>query len=70
MADELSDRLLPLLKEYGLPDVIQALSLRLAEAVAIAGKAETINPELLIALEYAEAKTFHTNENIRLVPVA
>jgi len=64
MADELSDRLLPLLKEYGLPDVIQALSLRLAEAVAIADKAVIIDPQLLIALEYAEEKTFRTNENL------
>ena len=54
MADDemvaLSERLIPLLKEYDLPKVIEALSWHLMGAVNLASKATTINRELHIAL--------------------
>jgi hypothetical protein len=70
MADDemvaLSERLIPLLKEYDLPKVIEALSWHLMGAVNLS-KATTINRELHIALEYAEEKTFWTNDVIEKI---
>jgi hypothetical protein len=63
---ELSERLIPLLKEYALPKVIEALSWHLMGAVDLASKA-TINRELHTALEYAEEKTFWTNDAIKKI---
>jgi hypothetical protein len=48
-----------------LPTVLVALSWHLIGAANIADKAATINPELQIALEYEEEKTFRTNELIK-----
>jgi hypothetical protein len=71
MADDdmvkLADRLIPLLKEYDLPNVIQALSWHLMGAVNLANKATSINRELQRALEYAEEKTFWTNDAIKKI---
>ena len=64
---ELSERLIPLLKEYDLPKVIEALSWHLMGAVNLASKATTINRELHIALEYAEEKTFWTYDVIEKI---
>jgi hypothetical protein len=68
MADDdmvkLADRLVPLLKEY---DFIQALSWHLMGAVKLANKATSINRELQLALQYAEEKTFWTNDAIKKI---
>jgi hypothetical protein len=65
--ETLADRLIPLLKEYDLPNVIQALSWHLMGAVNLANKATSINRELQRALEYAEEKTFWTNDAIKKI---
>ena len=62
---ELTDRLIPLLKEYDLPTVLMALSWHLMGAANLAEKAPTINRDLQNALEYAEQKTFWTNDTIK-----
>jgi len=70
MADEmgeLTERLIPLLKEYDLPTVLLALSWHLMGAVNLADKAATINHDLQKALEYAEQKTFWTNDTIKKI---
>jgi hypothetical protein len=61
---ELSDKMIPLLKEYDLPNVLEALSWHLVGAVKIAQKAVTLSPEMRLALEYAEQKTFRAHEAI------
>jgi hypothetical protein len=64
---ELTDRLMPLLKEYDLPNVLMALSWHLMGAVNIADKATILNRDLQLALEYAEEKTFWTNDAIKKI---
>ena len=64
---ELCDKLVPLLREYDLEDSIMALSFQLASAIYLAGKATRMGKELKIALEYAEKKTFLTNEVINKI---
>jgi hypothetical protein len=64
---ELGERLIPVLKEYDLSKVIEALSWHLMGAVNLASKATIINRELHIALEYAEEKTFWTNDAIKKI---
>jgi hypothetical protein len=60
---ELGDKLIPVLKEYDLTDIIMALSLKLLDAVNIASKAPKPNREMAIALEYAEEKAFRIRES-------
>jgi hypothetical protein len=71
MADDgmtaLSEKLVPLLREYDLPDSIMALSFQLTSAVNLAGKATKMGRELRLALEYAEQKTFWTNDAIKKI---
>jgi hypothetical protein len=62
---ELSGRLEPLLKEYDLPTVLMVLSGHLMSAVNVAKEAPTLNNDLRAALEYAEQKTFWTNDAIK-----
>jgi hypothetical protein len=67
---ELSDRLIPLLKEYDLPNVLMALSWQLMGAVNLASKATTINRELHIADidAGAEQSAFEGKTNIADFP--
>jgi hypothetical protein len=71
MADDgmtaLSEKLVPLLRDYDLPDSIMALSFQLASAIDLAGKATKMGKELQIALEYAEQKTFWTHDAIKKI---
>ena len=64
---ELGERLIPVLNEYDLSKVIEVLSWHLMDAVNLASKATIINRELHIALEYAEEKTFWTNDAIKKI---
>ena len=69
MADgmaELSEKIVPILREYDLQDSIMALAFQLSSAINLAGKATKIE-ELQIALEYAEEKTFWTHDAIKKI---
>jgi hypothetical protein len=64
---ELTERLIPLLKEYDLPNVLMALSWHLMGAANLASKAPSINRDLQLAVEYAEEKTFWTNDLLKQI---
>ena len=64
---KLSEKLVPLLNEYDLPENIMALSFQLDSAMNFAGRATKIGRELRQALEYAEQKTFWTHDAIKKI---
>jgi hypothetical protein len=63
----LNEKLVPLLREYDLPESIMALSFQLMSATELASKATKINSDLQIALEYAEQKTFWINDGLKKI---